>query len=141
MKFFLPFLLIFTTLFLSCASLDIINFRIYITNAIEEDIVFHLQSKWQDLGNHTLAFNQEFDWKFPVKIGTYYKAEFWWGSKFQTISVFNYHIFDVCFNGALFTVQRCYWLVRPDGFYYHVTNDTFPGGWTKSAFWSSKSMA
>ncbi|MFS8032383.1 putative plant self-incompatibility S1 [Helianthus anomalus] len=107
--------------------------RMYVTNAIEDNIVVHVVGQGGDQGNRTLAFNSEFDWKFGVKIGTYYKGEFWWGSKFQSISLFNGQIY--CFDGDIFRVQRCYWLIRPDGFWYHFRNDTFPGNWNKFATW------
>lgn len=49
----------------------IIEFRMYITNGIEDNIAVLVFGKGGgDQGNHTLAFNQEFDWKFGVGIGT-----------------------------------------------------------------------
>lgn len=116
-------------------------FRTYITNALEDDIVIHITGKKvsnigdDDQGNRTLASNEEYDWKYGVKIGTYYLGEFWWGSRYASVSIYNYDIFGSCYNENPFMVQRCYWLVKPDGLYNHVRNDSFPGHWTRKKTW------
>ena len=88
-----------------------------------------------DIGNHTLASGQEFDWKFGVIIQTYYRGEFWWGAKHSTISVFNKFVFNTCFNLDVFAVQRCYWMVKPEGFYINIYPDKFPIGWKLVHSW------
>ncbi|MFS8032382.1 putative plant self-incompatibility S1 [Helianthus anomalus] len=130
-------LIFFLTMLSICLASDpntIYKLRMYVTNAIGDNIVVHVSGS-EDLGNRTLAFNQEFDWRFGVKLGTYYLGEFWWGSKHASVSLFNFHISRTCFNGKVFSIQRCYWLVKPDGFWYHEKNDTFPGEWTRRATW------
>ncbi|KAK1438755.1 hypothetical protein QVD17_04565 [Tagetes erecta] len=109
--------------------------RMYVSNAVGDNIVVHVSGKngEDDQGNQTIYSDEEFDWKFGVKLGTYYKGEFWWGSKYASVGLFNSHI--SCFDGDIFRVQRCYWLVNPDGFWYNKHNATFPGEWERRATW------
>ncbi|PWA97902.1 plant self-incompatibility S1 [Artemisia annua] len=139
MNVIIRYLFILTMLSFSIASSpnDLCFFRVYITNGIEDNIAVHVSKRGgEDLGNHTLAFNQEFDWKFGVVLfRTYYSGEFWWRSKHVTISVFNRFVFDTCFDLNIFAVQRCYWMVKPEGFYINVRNHTFADGWSLVHRW------
>ncbi|KAK1438754.1 hypothetical protein QVD17_04564 [Tagetes erecta] len=113
----------------------IYELRMYVTNSnISDNIVVHAYGS-DDQGNHSLAKNEEFDWKFGVKFGTHYQGEFWWGSRYKSIALYNDDISASCFNGDVFRVQRCYWLVREDGFWNHGRNVSFPGGWTRRETW------
>lgn len=139
MNMIIRYLFILTMLSFSIASSpnDLCFFRVYITNGIEDNIAVHVSIRGEkDIGNHTLAFGQEFDWKFGVVLfRTYYSGEFLWGPKHVTISVFNKFVFNKCFDMNIFAVQRCYWMVKPEGFYINVRNDTFPDGWSLAHSW------
>ncbi|PWA97904.1 plant self-incompatibility S1 [Artemisia annua] len=139
MNLFIRALFIFATIPLCVASSpnDLCFFRMYITNGIEDKIAVHVSKRGgEDLGNRTLAFNEEFDWKFGVVLfRTYYRGEFWWGSHYKTTSIFNRYVFGNCFNGNIFAVQRCYWLVKPDGIYLSDNNGTFPDDWNQVERW------
>lgn len=114
----------------------ITRFRMYLTNVVEDNVVVNISGRNGDYqGKLTLAFNEEFDWIIRARVKTIYNGEFWWGSKYASVSIFNYNIFHKCFNGNIFVVQRCYWLVRSDGLYVSKHNRTFPDDWDKKAAW------
>lgn len=79
-------------------------------------LTLHCASKDNDLGHHTLANNQEFQWHFCDHwLGhTLFFCTFGWGSKKQSFDVFTSKFGnDLCFGGV------CFWLARSDGFYFH----------------------
>ncbi|KAL9162574.1 hypothetical protein ABFS82_07G099900 [Erythranthe guttata] len=70
------------------------------------------QSGDTDLGNHTLATNQDFHWDFCTKRSTLFFCHLYWNGKSASFDVFDYHWPDSrCPNGI------CYWAALPDGIY------------------------
>ncbi|KAL6971162.1 hypothetical protein U1Q18_030842 [Sarracenia purpurea var. burkii] len=84
------------------------------------------QSKDTDFGTHTLNTNEEFYWRFkPSVFGvTLYFCHFYWGSKDRRFDVYSEKIQPDCLSENLKFV-RCYWLVKPDGFYLSSDRITF----------------
>lgn len=104
-----------------------------VTNNITDNIVAHIKSGDDDLGNHTLPFKGNYDWSFCDRFDghTLFYAYFWWGSKFQSMALFDDNIRKICARnkgGA----QHCNWLVQPDGFYASAYPDR---GWVKTKTW------
>ncbi|PWA80603.1 plant self-incompatibility S1 [Artemisia annua] len=97
----------------------VFRFHMYIINDIPEDIVVHVNSKDDDLGNRTLPLGGSRDWSFCAPGWTRFPGEFWWGSKYISFNVVD----D--------------WLIRPDGFYMGSENDTWPswGNWELENTW------
>ncbi|KAJ0666830.1 putative plant self-incompatibility S1 [Helianthus annuus] len=100
------------------------KWKVYITNATPDNIVVHVRSKDDDLGNHTLPSSGEYDFSFCDSfLGTSrFNGEFWWGQKYQILDVLAR---SKCQRFG-FRVYDCYWLVRPDGFYVSTLNISFP---------------
>ena len=102
------------------------QWRIYIINDISEEITFHVKSKDDDLGNHTRPFHGLYDWSFCVTWGTLFNGEFWWGSKYQTLHLYDSDIDFKCSDKWKVQTQNCYWLVRPEGLFWGKQNLPFP---------------
>ncbi|CAI9285351.1 unnamed protein product [Lactuca saligna] len=114
----------------SCAFTP--KWNISVISAVPNDLVFHIKSGDDDLGNHTIPFVGIYSWGFCEKAGggTLFYAYFWWGSKFQSIDLFDGAIKKICYLGG--DTQYCYWFVKPDGFYvnpYPSGGGTFIKGW------------
>lgn len=112
------------------------KWTVQITNGnIPDKVVAHIQSGNDDLGYHTLG---EYHWQFCQNIdnGILFFTHFWWGSKSVTLDVFDDKVGDEC-HRIKFGIpsQRCYWLVRDDGFYLSKNNNPFPGDWVRKALW------
>ncbi|XP_023746313.1 S-protein homolog 5-like [Lactuca sativa] len=95
------------------------KWNVYVINTISGDIVAHIKSGDDDLGNHTIPFNGNYNWSFCDKLGgsTLFYGDFWWGSRFQTLTLFDEEIeMNVCYLEMEHNTN-CYWFVKPDGFY------------------------
>lgn len=107
----------------------------FIINDIPEDIVVHVRSRDDDLGNHTLLYNTNYDWSFCFTLNTLFTGEFWWGSKYIDLNLVDDHVSDVCETKIWGTIH-CYWLVRPEGFYIGVKNNSWPDkSWSFEKSW------
>ncbi|CAH1422996.1 unnamed protein product [Lactuca virosa] len=90
-----------------------------------QNLIVHVLSKDNDLGNYTMTINDEFHWDFRRNFGetTEFSGHFYWMTSDNQIyqevefSVFNNHIADECGNKLLKT-NKCFWLVKSDGFYF-----------------------
>ncbi|CAH1429542.1 unnamed protein product [Lactuca virosa] len=115
------------------------SWSVYIYDAIKDPITVHIQSKEDDLGNRTVAFNDYTNWKFCLSSGgrTRFYAHFYWNSRTAFFDVYdNDMAFTYCTDNNTFKQQKCFWLVRDDGFYISRHYNPFPGGWTKLHEWS-----
>ncbi|XP_023753996.1 S-protein homolog 5-like [Lactuca sativa] len=94
---------------------------------VHGNIVAHIKSGDTDFGNHTIPFNGNYTWSFGARIDglTLDYGYFWWGSRFQSLALYDNHIRDICYRGESGTAH-CYWLVTPNGFY--VSGDPYQGG-------------
>lgn len=104
------------TLALSCTLTT--NWDVSVVSYIGENIVAHIKSGNNDLGNHTIPYAGVYQWSFCEKLagGTVFYGYFWWGSKIQSLALIDDKIEKKCFLDNVET-QRCYWFVKPDGFY------------------------
>ncbi|KAI3697518.1 hypothetical protein L6452_30611 [Arctium lappa] len=102
------------------------KWNIYVTSDISDNIIGHIKSGDDDLGNHTIPFRGNYNWSFCDKFfgGTLFYGYFWWGSKFQSLALFDDNLRDICAQAQ--TNQNCYWLVRYDGFYVSAYDKPFP---------------
>ncbi|KAL6971163.1 hypothetical protein U1Q18_030843 [Sarracenia purpurea var. burkii] len=107
-------------------------YTVHITNAISDPspLIVRVQSKDNDLGNHTLATGQTFSWHFNENFlsSTLFFARFWWQQITTSFNVFYSPERDAC----TYTVD-CYWSVRPDGFYFSNNNSS----WTLKHTWTN----
>ncbi|KAL4567252.1 hypothetical protein LXL04_022829 [Taraxacum kok-saghyz] len=94
------------------------KWNVSVISAIGEDIVAHIKSGDDDLGNHTIPYVGIYSWSFCENFGggTVFYGYFWWGSKFQSLALIDNNIERRCYFDNVAT-QRCYWFVKPDGFY------------------------
>ena len=106
----------------------VFRFHMYIINDIPEDIVVHVNSKDDDLGNRTLPLGGSRDWSFCDLFWTRFRGEFWWGSKYISFNVFDTHVRQDCDTETRSGTRHCYWLIRPEGFYMGSENNTWPSG-------------
>ncbi|KAJ0631553.1 putative plant self-incompatibility S1 [Helianthus annuus] len=125
-KFF-PFLILFSLIVsITHGCFLTVPWSVYILSNIPGDIVAHIKSGDDDLGNHTIPFKGNYNWSFCSRGDnrTLFYGYFWWGSKFQSLDLFNKELEKFCsLNKA--GRQDCYWWVRPDGFYVFPFNNTF----------------
>ncbi|KAI3668120.1 hypothetical protein L6452_43197 [Arctium lappa] len=127
-SFIIHYLFIFVILTCSCALITYWCFpdhkwRVHVMSDISDNIVAHIKSGDDDLGSHTLPFNGEYEWSFCNRVDgkTLFYGYFWWGSRYQTLALFDNNILDICAVPA-FTNSDCYWSIRPDGFYASPSN-------------------
>ncbi|XP_023756291.1 S-protein homolog 5-like [Lactuca sativa] len=100
------------------------KWNVSVISALREDLVVHIKSGDDDLGNHTIPYVGNYSWSFCEKVGghTLFYAYFWWGSKFQSLDLFNEAISKKCYLNV--GTEHCYWFVTPKGFYV----DAHPSG-------------
>ncbi|KAM7462252.1 hypothetical protein LguiA_030373 [Lonicera macranthoides] len=105
--------------------------KIYITKGMEVHITNGLpnntnplelfcQSKETHFGYHKLNVGEEFYWKFHLHFAgaTLYWCRFYWGNLVRSADVFNDdRDFPNCDKEPSPTGNKCYWLVKEDGFY------------------------
>ncbi|XP_023734139.1 S-protein homolog 1-like [Lactuca sativa] len=89
-----------------------------VINTISDDIFTLIKSRDNNLGNHTLPFNGNYHRSFGervVGVTPFYSV--WWGSRFQTLNLFNEDVEqNYCYIDGMHD-SNCYWFVKPDGFY------------------------
>ncbi|KAK1422271.1 hypothetical protein QVD17_25263 [Tagetes erecta] len=111
---------------------------VYIYNGINDPITVHVQSGDDDLGNRTIALNDNENWGFceGVTFKTLYYAHFYWNSKSAFFDVYNDDLSDkYCTKRKYRQQERCFWIVREDGFYLGSHRSPFPEGFTKLHDW------
>ncbi|KAI3519174.1 hypothetical protein L1887_08201 [Cichorium endivia] len=66
--------------------------NIFIYNGINDPITLHIESKDDDLGNRTVAFNTYTHWSFclGVTLKTRFYAHFYWNSRNAFFDVYDY---------------------------------------------------
>ncbi|KAI3811809.1 hypothetical protein L1987_21541 [Smallanthus sonchifolius] len=112
---------------------------VFVYNGIKDPITVHVQSGDDDLGNHTLALNDNENWSFceGATFKTLFYAHFYWNSKTILFDVFDDDTSEkYCAKWKFRKERRCFWLVREDGFYLGAQLNPFPEGWTKLHDWS-----
>ncbi|KAM7466306.1 hypothetical protein LguiB_013868 [Lonicera macranthoides] len=92
---------------------------------------FRCQSKDDDLGYRKLHVGEGYYWKFKDNFFgiTLYFCHFYWQKKEKVFNVFNR---DTVCDVVTGDIHKCYWLVKPDGFYFtnYKANPTSPD-WKK----------
>ncbi|KAL8267276.1 hypothetical protein R6Q59_004620 [Mikania micrantha] len=137
--------ILFTLLILSSLIPSIIRaclitskWDVFIMSSITDDIIAHIKSGDDDLGNHTIPFNGNYIWSFCDRFDghTLFYGYFWWGSKSQSLALFDDKLRKPCYQQKRST-QHCYWLVRPDGFFVSAYNRSFSDdNWEFKKAWS-----
>ncbi|KAI3728669.1 hypothetical protein L6452_17310 [Arctium lappa] len=102
------------------------HWNVYVMSDISDDIDTLIKSGDDNLGNHTIPFEGNYNWTFCERLDgrTVFYSYFWWGSRFQTLALFDSHIRNMCIQPH-WGVEYCYWLVRPEGFYVSPFNRSF----------------
>ncbi|KAI3470517.1 hypothetical protein Pfo_027180 [Paulownia fortunei] len=93
-------------------------------------LTLHCASGDNDLGHHTLAVNQDFNWSFCENIyypNTLFFCHLWWGSKQRAFEVFNSKWVQP-------DSTQHYWLAKSDGIYFSYSNS--PQTFTKRYDWN-----
>ncbi|KAL7148156.1 hypothetical protein ABFS83_06G159200 [Erythranthe nasuta] len=94
-------------------------------------LVLHCASGDNDLGNHTLSVNQNFEWSFCTNFiwtGSLFFCHLWWGPKNVAFESFNQEDYVRC------TVNVFWWSAKSDGIYF--TCDGSPLNSTKKYDWT-----
>lgn len=89
---------------------------VYVVNALPGPMNARCQSGNKDLGNRTIAVNNELSWDFCANAfgRTLWFCHLYWGSKDKSFDVYNSELGDnFCAN------NECYWTARPDGIYIY----------------------
>ncbi|MFS8003630.1 putative plant self-incompatibility S1 [Helianthus anomalus] len=111
------------------------RFHMYVINNIPAEIKLHAYSKDDDLGYHILPYYAFYDWSFCFGPKTLFSGQLWWGSKYIALNLVDNHVHKMC-DRQMFGVRHCYWLVRPEGFYIGVKNNTWPdASWVFQTPW------
>ncbi|KAH7833736.1 hypothetical protein Vadar_009236 [Vaccinium darrowii] len=90
------------------------------------------RSKDDDIGMHKLNNGESFSWKFSMNFfeTTLFFCHFYWGSHTNIFTVFDRGLYEKCDHGT--PHYDCFWVVRPDGFYFNNDNKS----WEKMYDWS-----
>ncbi|WOH16204.1 hypothetical protein DCAR_0935753 [Daucus carota subsp. sativus] len=116
------------------------SFEMHVRNGVSDPMWVHCASKDDEIGKFHLQPNEEIKWKFNVQffLRTTYFCHFWWKNLDRAFEVFNKDYYHKCSkqgNG----VFPCYWLAKPDGFYFATSDKPFPGpDWTIEHTWTDK---
>ncbi|KAL8047254.1 hypothetical protein ABFX02_08G228000 [Erythranthe guttata] len=114
------------------------EYEVHIVNKLPinstSPLYIHCASKDDDLGNHTLNLNDDFNWSFAMNYGlsTMFFCRFKWESKNQAYEVFNKHLAFYC-EGYNEDGDICLWSVKEDGFY--ISNEIPPTSSTQIYRW------
>ncbi|KAL2469550.1 Plant self-incompatibility protein S1 family [Abeliophyllum distichum] len=98
------------------------GYDVHVVNGLPDSpnpLWVHCASGNDDLGERILHENEDFHWHFRDGIlgRTLFFCHFWWGSKQRSFEVF--HNPEKCeFGYGRHDHNPCYWLVKPDGFYF-----------------------
>ncbi|PWA68743.1 plant self-incompatibility S1 [Artemisia annua] len=147
--FFLFFYLVFTTNASPIAKTPIgstkklclySHWTVYIYNVMIDPVTVHIKSGDDDLGDHTLQFNDTENWSFCENIWTttlfyaYFNCK---NTKPVAFNVFD-HVTSVNYGSRsfIYSERRLVWLVRDDGFYVGKNLTPFPDEMTKLYDWS-----
>ncbi|KAL7177517.1 hypothetical protein ACSBR2_030805 [Camellia fascicularis] len=96
------------------------RYQVHIISAVPDKptpLLFHCQSKDDDLGYYAVRNGAEFRWSFRMNFldSTLFFCRFQWNSKDTSFDVFNRHLVPYCETPAL--PFMCVWVVKPDAFY------------------------
>lgn len=92
-------------------------------------VVVHCKSKDDDLGNHTVARNQDYHFDFCTNsYTTLFFCNIWWENKHIVFDAFHQ-----TWRKPNCDYGTCYWLVKSDGIYY--SNFFPPRGLQKKYDW------
>ena len=74
------------------------KWHVHVMSDISDDIVTHIKSGDDDLGNHTISYNGEYEWEFCSRFDgkTLFYCYFWWGSRYQTLALFDRNVVSIC---------------------------------------------
>ncbi|PWA75273.1 plant self-incompatibility protein S1 family [Artemisia annua] len=117
-------------------------YAVYITDGDVDNLMAHCKSGDDDLGDKKLTPNQYFHWMFRQNffLTTVFTCTYRWMApdntelKSVTFNAFDIEISILC--GDEYSINRCYWLVRKDGFYFSRDDQKpFPDGWKLMHTW------
>ncbi|KAK4477132.1 hypothetical protein RD792_016343 [Penstemon davidsonii] len=97
------------------------HYRVHLVNSLAPNtkpsiVTVHCASGNDDLGNHTLALNQEFSFDFcSIPFKTLFFCHFWWGNKNKAFDAFD----DKRPCGE----RNCYWFAKNDGIWLSEHSD------------------
>ncbi|KAK3041341.1 hypothetical protein RJ639_002322 [Escallonia herrerae] len=117
------------------------KYEVHVIDGILDDpnpVHVHCKSKDDDLGTHDLRANDDFHWRFGLNLfgGTHFTCYFAWRTNVQ-----NFAAFDQWWAYKCAREHRCYWLVKPDGFYFsNYLAPWLSGDWKKEHDWASDSF-
>ncbi|KAI3780503.1 hypothetical protein L2E82_10484 [Cichorium intybus] len=143
-QFFLIVLMLCVISFVSSSNSGEINilepYTVHIIDWEIANLIVHVQSKDNDLGNHTMTIHDAFHWKFRRNFGetTEFIGNFYWmtldNQVYQEVDfqVFNNDIADEC--GNKLSENHCYWFVTTVGFYFAKGS---PSGWVLKYTWGN----
>lgn len=119
-KLFLFFILGIIHFDIAFSCFASVGYDIYIKNNMTQKISVRCQSKDDDIGNHTLGFNNQLHWHFCSNFldSTLFFCHFWRQQPHKEVilDVYNDTIYHECY-GKHDDHDRCDWLVAEDGFY------------------------
>ncbi|KAH7853584.1 hypothetical protein Vadar_004384 [Vaccinium darrowii] len=105
--------------------------QMHIINGVPDNpkpLQLHCASADDDIGTRVLINGEELDWHFNINFfgTTLYHCHFNWDSKDKSIVVFK-----VKGSTHWHYCNQCYWLVKPDGFYFRTDGSN----WEKNYDW------
>ncbi|OVA07074.1 Plant self-incompatibility S1 [Macleaya cordata] len=98
-------------------------------------LTIHCKSKDDDLGEHTLSYNQEFHWKFRINFfwTTLFWCNMWWHDSNGRLVQASHDAYFVRRDYEHYCVADCFWSIQKDGWYYgnHLTLGKLMFTWDK----------
>lgn len=136
MKIFIPYFILFATIFINFASAKkncpiTSPFDVHVINKLTQPLTLHCASGDDDLGNREIAPDYDFNWSFCdiYLANTLFFCHLWRDYHEISFDVFTMKLSEKCSNGL------CFWEVRSDGIYFSGGKE--PREFSKMYEWKS----
>ncbi|KAK1410750.1 hypothetical protein QVD17_37289 [Tagetes erecta] len=135
------FLLVLTSYHFYFGTSSFESYEIQVIDGNIENLVAHVFSKDNDLGNKTMTIKDAFHWSFrrDYDESTMFTGEFFWTSDDGTetrktsFPVFDNDVAKDC-GQSILKDHKCFWLVTSVGFYFSK-DDPVSTGWELKHNW------
>ncbi|OVA18543.1 Plant self-incompatibility S1 [Macleaya cordata] len=96
--------------------------QVWVYNELDTNtpLTIHCKSKDDDLGEHTLSFDQNWNWDFSINIWktTLFWCNMWWHDSNGQLIQASHDAYSAKRDWRHYCRGNCIWSIRKDGWYY-----------------------